>query len=60
MLLNAEKLSAIQSAFPSEGLFAEKDWLLSPAACTVCEALEETVADANRIPRPAARTLTAV
>src|SRR5215210_5600211 len=30
MLLNAEKLSAIQSAFPSEGLFAEKDWLLSP------------------------------
>jgi len=25
-----DKLSAIRSAFPKEGLFAEKDWLLSP------------------------------
>ncbi len=25
-----EKLRAIRSAFPTEGLFAEKDWLLSP------------------------------
>src|SRR2546425_12184415 len=25
-----DKLTAIRSAFPKEGLFAEKDWLLSP------------------------------
>src|SRR6202040_4053353 len=25
-----DKLSAIRKAFPKEGLFAEKDWLLSP------------------------------
>src|ERR1043166_8726997 len=25
-----EKLSAIRNAFPKEGLFAEKDWLISP------------------------------
>jgi hypothetical protein len=30
MLAEADKLSAIRSAFPKEGLFAEKDWLLSP------------------------------
>ena len=28
----SEKLDAIRSAFPTEGLFAEKDWLLSPDA----------------------------
>src|SRR4029453_4934183 len=27
-----EKLEAIRVAFPKEGLFAEKDWLLSPDA----------------------------
>jgi hypothetical protein len=27
-----DKLSAIRAAFPKEGLFAEKDWLLSPDA----------------------------
>ena len=32
MLVQDEKLSAIRSAFPEEGLFAEKDWLLSPDA----------------------------
>jgi hypothetical protein len=32
MLLQDERLSAIRNAFPKEGLFAEKDWLLSPDA----------------------------
>jgi len=27
-----DKLTAIHNAFPKEGLFAEKDWLLSPDA----------------------------
>src|SRR5438105_9453942 len=27
-----DKLTAIRAAFPKEGLFAEKDWLLSPDA----------------------------
>ena len=30
MLAEAEKLTALRAAFPTEGLFAEKDWLLSP------------------------------
>jgi hypothetical protein len=30
MLTVADKLDAIRSAFPAEGLFADKDWLLSP------------------------------
>ncbi|HEY4281469.1 MAG TPA: hypothetical protein VGM62_00285, partial [Chthoniobacterales bacterium] len=30
MLVEADRLSTIRSAFPKEGLFAEKDWLLSP------------------------------
>ena len=30
MLLQDDKLSAIRAALPKEGLFAEKDWLLSP------------------------------
>lgn len=30
MLSALEKISAIRAAFPPEGLFAEKDWLLSP------------------------------
>jgi len=32
MLVQSEKLTAIRGAFPKEGLFAEKDWLLSPDA----------------------------
>jgi hypothetical protein len=30
MLVKDERLSQIRKAFPKEGLFAEKDWLLSP------------------------------
>lgn len=30
MPANADKLSALRAAFPREGLFAEKDWLISP------------------------------
>ena len=30
MLTVTDKLDAIRSAFPAEGLFADKDWLLSP------------------------------
>ena len=30
MLVQDDRLSAIRNAFPKEGLFAEKDWLLSP------------------------------
>ena len=32
MLVQEDRLSAIRAAFPKEGLFAEKDWLLSPDA----------------------------
>jgi len=35
MLVQDEKVSAIRSAFPKEGLFAEKDWLLSPDAFSI-------------------------
>ena len=30
-----DRLTAIRAAFPKEGLFAEKDWLLSPDACPI-------------------------
>src|SRR5467141_2175510 len=30
MLVQSDKLTAIRGALPKEGLFAEKDWLLSP------------------------------
>src|ERR1700746_1710776 len=30
MLVQDDRLNAIRSSFPKEGLFAEKDWLLSP------------------------------
>ena len=30
MHANADKLASIRKAFPAEGLFAEKDWLLTP------------------------------
>jgi hypothetical protein len=32
MLVRDDKLTTIRNAFPKEGLFAEKDWLLSPDA----------------------------
>ena len=32
MLVQSDKLTAIRDALPKEGLFAEKDWLLSPDA----------------------------
>ncbi len=32
MLVQDDRLSAIKNSFPKEGLFAEKDWLLSPDA----------------------------
>lgn len=36
----------------SFGIITRKGWLLSPAACTVCEALEEAAADSSRIGLP--------
>jgi DNA-binding transcriptional LysR family regulator len=44
----------------SFGIITRKDWLLSPAACTVCEAIEEAVTETNRVRRPQLRTITAV
>src|SRR6266700_2700439 len=32
MLAQSDRLAAIRDAFPKEGLFAEKDWLISPDA----------------------------
>ncbi|PYK31235.1 MAG: hypothetical protein DME57_04515 [Verrucomicrobia bacterium] len=37
MLVQEDKLNAIRSAFPKEGLFAEKDWLISPDAFPIEE-----------------------
>src|SRR5437773_11798178 len=37
MLVQSDKLTAIRDAFPKEGLFAEKDWLLSPDAFPIEE-----------------------
>ena len=37
MLVKDDRLGAIRSAFPKEGLFAEKDWLLSPDAFPIDE-----------------------
>jgi DNA-binding transcriptional LysR family regulator len=42
----------------SFGIITRKDWLLSPAACVVCEALDETVAASNRIKQPPLRSVT--
>jgi DNA-binding transcriptional LysR family regulator len=41
----------------SFGIITRKDWLLSPAACTVCEALEEAVANPGRSWRPLLRAV---
>ena len=35
MLVEQDRLGAIRAAFPKEGLFAEKDWLISPDAFPV-------------------------
>ena len=35
--MQSEKLQAIRSAFPKEGLFAEKQWLLSPDAFPIAK-----------------------
>jgi hypothetical protein len=35
MLAQSNRLEAIRKAFPKEGLFAEKDWLLSPDAFVI-------------------------
>ncbi len=37
MLVKDDRLSAIRGSFPKEGLFAEKDWLLSPDAFPIDE-----------------------
>jgi hypothetical protein len=37
VVAESEKLEAIRAAFPKEGLFAEKDWLLSPDAFPIEE-----------------------
>lgn len=52
----AQGLTAILDApldchMDSFGIVTRKDWLLSPAACTVCEALEEAAAAANTLAR---------
>src|SRR4051812_8373577 len=40
MLVQNDRLAAIQGAFPQEGLFAEKDWLLSPDPFPIDPAFE--------------------
>src|SRR5246500_5123951 len=40
MLVQEDRLKAIRSAFPKEGLFAEKDWLLSPDPFPIAPAFE--------------------
>ncbi|HEY6069815.1 MAG TPA: hypothetical protein VIU85_00475 [Chthoniobacterales bacterium] len=37
MLVQDDRLNTIRSSFPKEGLFAEKDWLLSPDAFEIGE-----------------------
>jgi DNA-binding transcriptional LysR family regulator len=44
----------------SFGIITRKDWLLSPAACTICEALEEAAATARSVRRPTLQAATAV
>jgi hypothetical protein len=41
MLNDSEKLTAIQAAYPTEGLFAEKDWLKSPEPFTIDRSFEK-------------------
>lgn len=42
----------------SFGIITRKDWLLSPAASTVCEAIQEAVVNSNRFRRPLLRSVT--
>jgi hypothetical protein len=35
LVAETDKLSSIRSAFPAEGLFADKDWLISPDAFSI-------------------------
>ncbi len=37
MLAQSDRLAAIRDAFPKEGLFAEKDWLISPDAFPIAK-----------------------
>src|SRR3954453_1885893 len=37
MLVQDDRLATIRASFPKEGLFAEKDWLLSPDAFPIDE-----------------------
>ena len=37
MLAQSDRLAAIRAAFPKEGLFAKKEWLLSPDAFPIEE-----------------------
>ena len=37
MLAPAEELQTIRNALPKEGLFADKDWLISPQAFPISE-----------------------
>jgi DNA-binding transcriptional LysR family regulator len=41
----------------SFGIVTRRDWLLSPAACTICEALEEAVAESSKVRRPSLRSI---
>jgi acyl-CoA synthetase (AMP-forming)/AMP-acid ligase II len=41
MLNDSEKLAAIQTAYPAEGLFAEKDWLKSPEPFAIDRGFEK-------------------
>jgi DNA-binding transcriptional LysR family regulator len=47
----------IACSMDSYGIITRKDWLLSPAACTICEALEEAVAETNPVRRPVLRSI---
>jgi DNA-binding transcriptional LysR family regulator len=47
----------LSCSMDSFGIVTRKDWLLSPAACAICEALEETSANPNRLRRPLLRSI---
>jgi DNA-binding transcriptional LysR family regulator len=49
---------ALSCNMDSFGIITRKDWLLSPAAYTICEALEEAVATPNRPKRPFLKSIT--
>jgi hypothetical protein len=46
MLAAADRVKALREAFPSEGLFAEKEWLISPQPFAIEEKLR---ADLERL-----------